>query len=56
MLAYGASADSLNEYCRLAKSTTLELLLRFIRLVRTCFEAHYLKQSFSCKFGCTCSN
>jgi hypothetical protein len=44
MLAYGASADSLDEYCRLAESTALESLLRFVQAVRSCFQAHYLRQ------------
>jgi hypothetical protein len=44
MLTYSTSADSLDEYCRLVESTALELLLRFVRAVRTCFEAHYLRQ------------
>jgi hypothetical protein len=44
MLAYGALADSLDEYCRLAESTALESLLRFVRAVRSCFEAYYLRQ------------
>ena len=44
MLAYGISADLLDEYCRLGENTTLELLLRFVRAMCTCFETHYLRQ------------
>jgi hypothetical protein len=46
MLAYDASANSLDVYCRLAKSIVLESLLRFVQIVCSCFEAHYLRQPF----------
>jgi hypothetical protein len=43
ILAYGISADLTDEYCRLAKSTALENLRRFVRGVIEVFGGHYLR-------------
>ena len=43
MLAYGASADSLDEYCRLSASTAMESLKRFARAVEVLFAEQYLR-------------
>lgn len=43
LLAYGASADSLDETLRLAESTALECLERFTVAIRKCFATQYLR-------------
>ena len=43
ILAYGIAADLIDEYCRLAKSTALENLRRFVRAVIEVFGGQYLR-------------
>ena len=43
ILAYGISADLTDEYCRLAKSTALENLRRFVSAVIEVYGGHYLR-------------
>ena len=43
ILAYGISADLTDEYCRLAKSTALEYIRRFVRGVIEVFGGPYLR-------------
>lgn len=43
MLAYGASADSIDEYCRIGGSTATECLKRFFQGVVECFKDDYLR-------------
>lgn len=40
-LAYGCSADSLDEYCRLGESTALSSMKEFCPSVVSCFEAEF---------------
>ena len=42
MLAYGASADQVDEIARMGKSTTLEVLVRFCQAVETLYIREYL--------------
>ncbi|KAI5334101.1 hypothetical protein L3X38_024234 [Prunus dulcis] len=42
MLAYGASADQVDEIARMGKSTTLEALVRFCQAVETLYTRDYL--------------
>ena len=42
-LAYGCSADSLDEYCRLGESTSLRSMKEFYRSVVSCFEGEFLR-------------
>ncbi|KAM2425265.1 hypothetical protein ACFX1W_022725 [Malus domestica] len=44
MLANGCSADSTDEYCRLAKSTAIENLKRFCKVIEAIYEATYLRK------------
>ena len=44
ILAYGIAADLTDEYCRLAKSTALENLRRFVHAVIEVFGPEYLRQ------------
>ena len=43
MLAYGTSADSTDNYCRLGKSTALQSLRRFVRAVIGIYGDEYLR-------------
>lgn len=43
MLAYGSSADSIDEYVRIAESTTLQCLSHFCNAVVAAFAAEYLR-------------
>ncbi|KAM1648153.1 hypothetical protein ACFX2K_009591 [Malus domestica] len=42
MLAYGASADQVDEITRIGKSTILEALMRFCGAVESLYTAEYL--------------
>ncbi|KAI5318848.1 hypothetical protein L3X38_038556 [Prunus dulcis] len=42
MLAYGVSADQVDEIARMGKSTTLEALVRFCQVVETLYNRDYL--------------
>ncbi|KAI5324258.1 hypothetical protein L3X38_033331 [Prunus dulcis] len=44
MLAYGASADQVDEIARMGKSTTLEALVRFCDAVETLYTRNYLSR------------
>ncbi|KAI5352681.1 hypothetical protein L3X38_005572 [Prunus dulcis] len=44
MLAYGASADQVDEIARMEKSTTLEALVRFCQAVETLYTRDYLRR------------
>ncbi|VVA38465.1 PREDICTED: putative nuclease HARBI1, partial [Prunus dulcis] len=44
MLAYGASADQVDEIARMGKSTTLEALVRFCQAVETLDTRDYLRR------------
>ncbi|KAJ9546879.1 hypothetical protein OSB04_019422 [Centaurea solstitialis] len=44
VLAYGASADEVDEYLRMGASTTREALMHFIDGVISCFSNEYLKK------------
>lgn len=44
MLAYGASADQVDEIARMGKSTTLESLVRFCDAVETLYTRDYLRR------------
>jgi hypothetical protein len=44
LLAYGVSYDSTEESLRLAESTTMKCLYRFVQAVRACFEYMYLRK------------
>ncbi|XP_028960014.1 uncharacterized protein [Malus domestica] len=44
MLANGCSADSTNEYCRLAESTAIENLKRFCQAIQAIYGATYLRK------------
>ncbi|XP_020247966.1 uncharacterized protein LOC109825526 [Asparagus officinalis] len=43
MLAYGASADSVDDYVRIGKSTSLESVKRFVRSIINIFGEEYLR-------------
>ncbi|XP_004292547.1 PREDICTED: uncharacterized protein LOC101296636 [Fragaria vesca subsp. vesca] len=43
MLAYGATADQCAEYCRMAKSTSIECLQRFTRGIIALYSEEYLR-------------
>ena len=43
MIAYGVSADSIDEYVRIGKSTAIESLKKFIRPVIEIFSNEYLR-------------
>ena len=43
MLAYGMSADSLDEYVRIGETTTIECVKRFCQGVVEIFEPEYLR-------------
>ncbi|CAN0916005.1 hypothetical protein LINGRAHAP2_LOCUS29464 [Linum grandiflorum] len=43
MLAYGCSADSLDKYCRMGESTTLECLRKFCTAIITIYGPQYLR-------------
>ena len=43
MLAYGMSADSINEYVRIRESTTIECVKRFCQGVVEIFGPEYLR-------------
>ncbi|XP_024179183.1 putative nuclease HARBI1 [Rosa chinensis] len=43
MLAYGAGADQCGEYCRMAKSTSIQALKRFTRGIVNLYAAEYLR-------------
>ena len=43
ILAYGTSADSVDEYIRIGESTTIESLRRFVKAVIAMFGDHYLR-------------
>ncbi|KAK9928956.1 hypothetical protein M0R45_026070 [Rubus argutus] len=43
MLAYGASADACDEYCRMGKSTSIESLQRFCRGIVAIYSKEYLR-------------
>ncbi|CAL9025008.1 unnamed protein product [Prunus brigantina] len=43
MLAYGCSADSTDEYCRLSESTTLECLRTFCSVIEAVYGQSYLR-------------
>ena len=43
MLAYGASADQVDEITRMGKSTILEALMRFCGVVESLYTAKYLR-------------
>ncbi|KAL9663310.1 hypothetical protein QQ045_028150 [Rhodiola kirilowii] len=44
MLAYGLSADAVDEYIRLSETTTMRSLLKFIEGVISCFGEEYLRR------------
>ncbi|KAI5334887.1 hypothetical protein L3X38_025020 [Prunus dulcis] len=44
MLAYGASADQVDEIAWMRKSTTLEALVRFCQAVKTLYTREYLRR------------
>jgi hypothetical protein len=44
MLAYGEPADRLDEYIRMGKSTTLEIVNQFTRTIVAIYGATYLRQ------------
>ena len=44
MLAYGASADQVDEIARMGKSTILETLMRFCGAVESLYTAEYLRK------------
>ncbi|KAI5350914.1 hypothetical protein L3X38_003805 [Prunus dulcis] len=44
MLAYGASADQVDEIAQMGKSTTLEALVRFCQAVETLYTRDYLRK------------
>ncbi|CAL8168280.1 unnamed protein product [Prunus armeniaca] len=44
MLAYGASADQVDEIARMGKSTTLEALVRFFDAIETLYTRDYLRR------------
>jgi hypothetical protein len=44
MLSYNVVANYIDKYCKLNKSTTLECLKRFVKVIRTCFESNYFRQ------------
>nr|XP_008362195.2 uncharacterized protein LOC103425872 [Malus domestica]XP_028953229.1 uncharacterized protein LOC114822617 [Malus domestica] len=44
MLANGCSADSTDEYCRLAESTAIENLKRFCQAIQAIYGATYLRK------------
>ncbi|KAM2019937.1 hypothetical protein ACFX1T_022682 [Malus domestica] len=44
MLANGCSADSTDKYCRLAKSTAIENLKLFCKVIEAIYEATYLRK------------
>ncbi|KAI5324263.1 hypothetical protein L3X38_033336 [Prunus dulcis] len=44
MLAYGASADQMDEIAWMGKSTTLEALVRFCDVVQTLYTKDYLRR------------
>jgi hypothetical protein len=44
MLAYGASRDVVDEYCRLSETTTMESTEQFVSGITACFEGTYLRQ------------
>ncbi|KAI5349875.1 hypothetical protein L3X38_002766 [Prunus dulcis] len=44
MLAYGASADQVDEIARMGKSTTLKALVRFCQAVATLYTRDYLRR------------
>ncbi|XP_021742946.1 glutathione S-transferase T2-like [Chenopodium quinoa] len=44
MLAYGVAADELDEYFKIAESTTMECLMRFVTGVNELFEEEYLRK------------
>ncbi|XP_050236726.1 uncharacterized protein LOC126686632 [Mercurialis annua] len=43
MLAYGVSADCVDEYVRIGESTTIKSLKRFCEAIIKCFEKEYLR-------------
>lgn len=43
-LAYGVGADAMDEYCRIAESTAIESLYRFVKAIRQLYEARYLRK------------
>ncbi|XP_020249726.1 uncharacterized protein LOC109827172 [Asparagus officinalis] len=43
MLAYGASADSVDDYVRIGKSTSLESVKRYVRSIINIFGVEYLR-------------
>ncbi|CAN0913302.1 hypothetical protein LINGRAHAP2_LOCUS27840 [Linum grandiflorum] len=43
MLEYGCSTDSLDEYCRIGESTTLECLRKFCTAIITIYGPRYLR-------------
>ncbi|XP_056691669.1 uncharacterized protein [Spinacia oleracea] len=44
MLAYGTAADSVDEYIKIAQSTTRESLVHFVKGVRLAFTEEYLRR------------
>ena len=44
MLAYGIGSDATDEYVRMASSTTMEALKRFVKAIRAIYESTYLRQ------------
>ncbi|KAM1489839.1 hypothetical protein ACFXTO_033043 [Malus domestica] len=44
MLAYGASADQVDEITRMGKSTILESMMRFCGAIETIYTAEYLRK------------
>ncbi|XP_070672099.1 uncharacterized protein [Malus domestica] len=44
MLAYGASAEQVDEIVRMGKSTILESLMRFCRVIESIYTAEYLRR------------
>jgi hypothetical protein len=45
ILAYGVSLDATDEYCRLAKSTAMEAMKRYVKAIRAIFGGTYMRQS-----------
>lgn len=43
-LAYGVGADAMDEYCRIAETTTLESLYRFVKAIRELYQERYLRK------------